>query len=300
MESEVTLVILAAGMGSRFGGLKQIEPLGPNNEFLIDYSIYDAKQAGFNKVVFIISRENEEIFKETIINRIKDQIKVEYVFQEKTNLPVDFMHINNREKPWGTAHAIMCAKEKIKGPFLIINADDYYDKEAYKVGYDHIVSTNEYCIVGYHINKVLSENGAVKRGVCIEKNNELEKIYESKCYRLKEEIVAEPLNGDLGFAVRDNYCAMNMMGFDISIFEELENRFLKFLQNNEKNINNCEYLLPDLVNEIINEKVKKIKVVKTNSVWMGLTYKEDVIAIRKRIKELTENGIYPYNLWKNN
>ena len=192
MNKDLTLVILAAGMGSRFGGLKQIEPMGPNGEFIIDYSIYDAIKAGFNKVVFLIKEENYNIFKETIGSRVEKHIKVEYCFQNNENVPVFYEELKERKKPLGTAHAILCCKDKVNEPFMMINADDFYGRDAYMKGAEFLRNINlesevhQYGMIGYKVKNTITENGAVKRGVCKVENNELVKLVESSVERDKE------------------------------------------------------------------------------------------------------------------
>ena len=229
-----TLLIMAAGMGSRFGGLKQIEPVGPNGEFIIDYSIYDALKAGFTKVVFVIKKENFEIFKETVGNRVSKYIKVLYAFQDMDDLPAGFVRPVDREKPWGTSHAILSAKDLIHENFAIINADDFYGRDAYYVVSDFLdkkFDSNTYCVVGYKVSNTLSLNGSVKRGVCHEKDGYLTDLIESKVEYIGERIVASPLNGDQSFDITpDTLVSMNMLGFNTSIFNYIEDNFVKFLK----------------------------------------------------------------------
>ena len=224
MEKDLTLVIMAAGMGSRFGGLKQIEPVGPNGEFIIDYSIYDAVRAGFNKVVFIIKEENYDIFKETIGKRVEKQIKVEYAFQRQTDIPKGY-DIGDRTKPWGTSHAILSAKNNVKGNFTIINADDFYGKDSFEKAAtffkeDH---PNEYAIIGYKIKNTLTENGAVKRGVCKAEGGYLTKLVESSVENKDGHIIASPLNGSEPFEIDpEDPVSMNMFCFRDNLFPYLE------------------------------------------------------------------------------
>lgn len=299
--NELTLLIMAAGMGSRYGGLKQIEPIGPNNEFLIDYSIYDAIKAGFNKVVFIIKEENYDIFRETIGKRVEDKIKTEYVFQNIHSLPKGYKVPNGREKPWGTAHAILCARDNIHGPFTIINADDFYGTDAYFVASNflkNVKEENNYCIVGYKVKNTLTENGAVKRGVCNVENGNLTELIESNVERINGKIIAKPLDGRDYFEVdEDTYVSMNMLCFTPSIFNHIESRFNEFLDNNKNNILQCEYLIPDLLEKLTLEGISITKVVKTIAKWEGITYTEDKERVVKFIKELIDEGKYPYKLW---
>ena len=222
-----TLLVMAAGMGSRFGGLKQIEPMGPNGEFLIDYSIYDAKLAGFTKVVFIIKEENYNLFKETVGKRVESHIETEYVFQDASNLEEAYPALKERVKPLGTGHAILCAKDKIDTPFAIINADDFYGRDAYFVASKYLdtIDDEHYAVVGYSVSKTLSPNGAAKRGICREENGELVDLIESSVERVNGEIVASPLNGSEPFKVtEDTLVSMNLLLFTPQIFEVLDRK----------------------------------------------------------------------------
>ena len=296
----MTLVIMAAGMGSRFGGLKQIEPIDSNGNFIIDYSIYDAIKCGFDKVVFIIKKENYDIFRETVGSRIESKIKVEYVFQELTNVPENYQVPETRVKPWGTAHAILCCKDVVKENFAIINSDDFYGYDAYKTISTYLKNkTNDnYAMVGYIASNTLTDNGSVKRGICQIKDNHLEKLIESLVERKGNQIIATPLNGEESFAIEDDTpVSMNMFAFTPKIFEYLEERFPNFLEENKDNIDKCEYLIPDIVFEQIKKGMVKVDVLKTTARWYGITYKEDKEQLVKSIKDLVQNGTYPSNLW---
>ena len=243
-----TLLILAAGMGSRFGGLKQLEPVGPSGEFIIDYSIYDAIRNGFNKIVFIIKEENYEIFRETVGKRIEDKVNVEYVFQSLDNIPSGY-NKGSRVKPWGTAHAILCAKDVIHEPFVIINADDFYGNDAYSV-ISKFIDNNENCfsLVGYDVINTLTSNGSVKRGVCIINNGYLESIDESVIERVDGVIHATSLVTNREYTIDSNTkVSMNMMSFTPSIFKYLEDKFKEFLDENKDNLEKCEYLIPTVL-----------------------------------------------------
>lgn len=296
MNNDLTLLILAAGMGSRFGGLKQIEPVGPNNEFIIDYSIYDAIKAGFTKVVFIIKEENYEIFRETIGKRIEEKIKVEYVFQ-KNELPKPFEFPKNRIKPFGTAHAILAAKSKINEPFVVINSDDFYGRESYYTISNYLKNNKEtYALVGYKVKNTLTENGAVKRGICKLDGEYLSELIESKVIKDNCDIIATPLDGRSPFKVKeDTLVSMNMLGFMPNIFEYLEKYLLEFLKVT-KDLETCECLIPDVLGKID----IKTKVLTTNAKWEGVTYKEDKEQVVNAINELIKNNEYPSNLWKTN
>jgi NDP-sugar pyrophosphorylase family protein len=296
-----TLLIMAAGMGSRFGGLKQIEPVGPNGEFIIDYSIYDAIKAGFTKVVFVIKKENFEVFKETVGNRVSKHIKVEYAFQDMDALPEGFVRPVDREKPWGTSHAILAAKDLIDENFAIINADDFYGRDAYYVVSDFLGQSfddNTYCVVGYRICNTLSLNGSVKRGVCHENNGYLTDLIESKVEYVDDRIVASPLSGADSFEITpDTLVSMNMLGFNTSIFDYIENNFPKFLESNKDNILKCEYLIPDTVFDAMDNGFCHVKLLETSAKWQGITYKEDKQLVVDEINSLIESGVYPAKLW---
>lgn len=303
MKKDLTLVIMAAGMGSRFGGLKQIEPLGPNKEFIIDYSIYDAKNAGFNKVVFIIKEENYEIFKETIGKRVEPHIKTEYVFQTNKFLKEEYQELlKDRIKPLGTAHAILCAKNQIDGPFAVINADDFYGKDAYEkaVMYLNNSKIGEYGIVAYRLGNTLTPNGSAKRGVCeVDKNNILIKLTESKVILKNNQAEVEPLDKSPKFFTSKNTIAsMNFLLFDPSLFSLLEEKLMEFLEDNKKDLNTCEFLIPTVLNEYVNEKRGKVKIIETSAIWYGVTYKEDKQIVVNALQKLTNENIYPQNLWK--
>lgn len=294
------LVIMAAGMGSRFGGLKQIEPIHKNGEFIIDYSIYDAIRYGFDKVIFIIKKENYEIFKSTIGNRISDKIKTEYVFQSNDNLPFELP--KDRVKPLGTAHAILCCKDVVKEDFLVINSDDFYGRDAFRVASEYLKSehkTNEFGMVGYIVSNTLTENGSVKRGVCELKDGFVTNLVESSVEKVNDKIIACPLDGKDSFVVNeDTLVSMNMLMFTPKIFELLESDFDEFYKNNVNNLLKCEYLLPEVVCSNIEKGNITFKAFKTISKWMGVTYKEDKEVVVEGINSLIEMGEYPDKLWQ--
>ena len=297
-----TLLIMAAGMGSRFGGLKQIEPVGPNGEFIIDYSIYDAIKAGFNKVVFIIKEENYAIFKETIGKRVEPHVKVEYVFQNNDNIPKDYQELlKGRKKPLGTAHAILCSKDKINEPFAIINSDDFYGRDAYLKASDYLstIKDNHYGLIAYRLGNTLTENGAAKRGVCkVNNNNELITIIESSTELDGDKVKVSPLYGSSSFEVtKDTIASMNMLLFTPNLFKILEEKLPIFLESNKGNIDSCEFLIPIVLNKLLEEKKIIVDVIETNANWYGVTYKEDKNLVVKALEELTDKGIYPQKLW---
>lgn len=294
------LVIMAAGMGSRYGGLKQIEPIHKNGEFIIDYSIYDAIRYGFDKVIFIIKKENYEIFKSTIGNRISDKIKTEYVFQSNDNVPFEVP--SERVKPLGTAHAILCCKDTVKDNFLVINSDDFYGRDAFRVASEYLKSehkSNEFGMVGYIVSNTLTENGSVKRGVCELKDEYITNLVESSVEKVNDKIIACPLDGKDSFEVNDDtLVSMNMFMFTPKIFELLESDFIEFYNKNVNNLLKCEYLIPEVVcNNIKKDKIT-FKAFKTTSKWMGVTYKEDKEVVVEGINSLVESGEYPDKLWQ--
>lgn len=295
-----TLLVMAAGMGSRFGGLKQIEPMGPNGEFLIDYSVYDAKLAGFTKIVFIIKEENYDIFKETIGKRVEPYIETEYVFQDDTNLKEKYKDLQTRVKPLGTGHAILCAKDKVKTPFAIINADDFYGRDAYVVSSKYLdkIDDKHYAVVGYKVGKTLSPNGAAKRGICKEENGKLKDLIESSVEKIDDKIIAKPLDGDTEFIVEDDsLVSMNLLLFTPKIFDYLEEKLIKFLETNKNDLSKCEFLIPDVVKDAIKEDRVEVDLLSTNAIWHGVTYKEDKEEVVKAIDELIKEKVYPNKLW---
>lgn len=293
----MTLVIMAAGMGSRYGGLKQIESVGPNGEFIIDYSIYDAIKAGFTKVVFIIKEENYEIFRSTIGKRIENYIKVEYVFQNNDNVSISIP--KDRTKPLGTAHAVLCCKNVINENFAIINADDFYGRDAYFKISNFIKNNkidNEFAVIGYNILETITDNGSVKRGICNIKNNYLVSLDESIISRDGDKLFAKTLLGNNEIHVDKNtIISMNMFGFTPKIFDLFEDGFNDFLNNVD--VTN-EYLVPIEINKYIKKKLINVSVINTTSIWYGITYKDDLNLIRGEINRLINDGVYPKNLWK--
>ena len=299
---DITLLIMAAGMGSRFGGLKQIEPVGPNQEFIIDYSVYDAVQSGFTKIVFVIKKENEEIFKETIGKRIEKQIKVEYVFQDINDLPDGIKAPTERVKPWGTAHAILAAKDKIKEPFAIINSDDFYGRESFVTVAKFLkerATDYNFAMVGYKISNTLTENGSVKRGICEVEDGYLKNITECIVECQEEQIIAQPLDGSNSIKLqKDDPVSMNMFGFTPFIFDYITEKMKRFFATQRENLDTCEFLIPDVIKDGILEKKIEMEVLPTNAKWQGVTYKEDKPQVVKEIQKLIENNVYPQTLWK--
>ena len=303
MKKDITLVILAAGMGSRFGGLKQIEPMGPNGEFIIDYSVYDAIKAGFNKIVFLIKRENYDLFKETIGARVEPYIQTESAFQELNNLPLGYTVPSDRVKRLGTAHAVLCCKEKVHENFAMINSDDFYGRDAFIKAYEYLSkvdeSSSEYGMIGYKVANTLTENGSVKRGVCnVDNNGYLTNLTESKVERVNNEIIASPLDGSKAFTVKDDdTVSMNFLLFTPSIFNYIEEGFPEFFDNNKDNLLTAEYLIPDVLSNLIKNNKASTKVIPTSANWYGVTYKEDTPGVKRAIQNLVDNHEYNDNLW---
>ena len=300
----MTLVIMAAGMGSRFGGLKQIEPIDEYGNFIIDYSIYDAIKEGFTKVVFIIKKENYDIFRDTVGARVEKYINVEYAFQELDKLPNGYSVPEGRVKPWGTGHAILCCKDMVHENFAIINSDDFYGRDAFRVIANFLKENKkdseyaEYAMAGYLVKNTLTKNGSVKRGICQVKDGYLTKLIESKIERTDRGLVASPLEGGEDFIVDDNdTVSMNMFGFTPQIFNYLEERFPSFLDEHIEQIDSCEYLIPTIVFEEINAKKARVEVLNTSAVWQGITYREDKEKVVSEIKKLVDAGEYPEGIW---
>ena len=301
------LVVMAAGMGSRYGGMKQIDPVGPNGEVIIDYSLYDAYRAGFRTVIFVIKHEIEEAFHAAIGDRISKVMDVKYAFQQLDNLPAGFSVPENREKPWGTCHAVLAAKGLIDGPFAVINADDYYGPEAFQVMYDYLSTHQDrevydYCMVSYLLKNTVSENGSVARGVCVANPD-------GTLQSVTERTRIEPCDGGAHYTEDggeswvdlpgDTPVSMNLWGFTKSFLQEAENRFADWLTENlPKNPLKCEYFLPLVVSELIDEKKATVTILHSADKWYGVTYREDKPTVVNAIKNKIEAGIYPMNLWE--
>ena len=293
----MNLVVMAAGMGSRFGGLKQLEPVGNNGEFIIDYSIYDAIKAGFNKVVFVIKEENYEIFKETIGKRIEDKIKVEYAFQKLDDIPDNSIIPEGRVKPWGTAQALYCAREYIDDNFAIITADDFYGREPFELLADSI-NKGEYSAIGFKIGNTISSNGSVKRGVCFAEDGYLTEIRESKVERIGEKIKGTSLMTNMEYEMDDDQSvSMLMFGLQKEVMDYLNTDIVRFFNDKNNNFEECEYFFPTMLTDMIEKGVCKIKLIPTKSVWKGITYREDLEEFKKYINEQIDLGIYPEKLY---
>lgn len=304
---KATLVIMAAGIGSRFGGgIKQLAPVGPNGEIIMDYSIYDAMEAGFDKVVFVIRRDLEKDFKEIIGNRIQQIVDVEYAYQEISDIPKSYqIAYADRKKPWGTGQAILCCKDVVKEPFLVINADDYYGKEAYRVAYEHLIlpkkenDKEQISMVGFVLGNTLSENGGVTRGICkVDHNQMLTDIVETKNIVKTDTGAAIRTEDGDAFIELDVPVSMNMWAFQPSFFEILETGFEHFL----KEISMAdhikeEYLLPTIVGNLLHDGKAEVKVLQSTDKWFGVTYKEDKEAVVMSIRQLVDTGVYPKQLF---
>lgn len=304
---EPVLVIMAAGMGSRYGGLKQIDPVDEQGNLIIDFSIHDAVEAGFKKIIFIIKHQIEADFKERIGNRIANFIEVEYVYQELELLPEGFEVPAQRVKPWGTGHAILSCKGIIEGPFAVINADDYYGKAAFSMIYDVLVNARDddryrYTMIGYTLDNTLTEHGHVARGVCVVTDNGRLKAVEEKTHIEKQgtRAVYTEDEGKTWITIsKGSTVSMNMWGFTKSILRELENRFVTFLRTDViTNPLKSEYFLPSVVGALLAEEKATVQVLQSKDKWYGVTYKEDKEVVLNAIKQFKEQGIYSAHLWE--
>jgi len=302
MNKKPTLLILAAGIGSRYGGLKQLDKVGPNGETIIDYSVYDAIQAGFGKVVFVIRENIEADFRAFFDEKLKGRIEVEYVFQEIHKIPAGLSFNIERVKPWGTGHAVLMAKDAIKENFAVINADDFYGREAYQTLADYFKtedrSDTDYCMVGYELKNTLSENGYVSRGQCKSDENNflLDVIERTHIERKDDTIVFQDENGNHIKLKEDTLVSMNFWGFTPSYFEFLNEKFSRFIPENANNLK-AEFYIPSVVNDLIEEKRARVKVLHSKATWFGVTYKEDKDSVMKNIQQLISSGKYPIKLW---
>ncbi len=301
---DCTLVIMAAGMGSRFGGgIKQLAPVGPNNEIIMDYSIYDAVKAGFNKIVFIIRKDIEKAFADMIGNRISKYVNVSYVFQETDDIPEQFKGVE-RTKPWGTGHAILCCKDVVNEPFAIINADDYYGQEAYKILYNYLTNMDEskdkldLSMAAFILKNTLSDNGSVTRGICsVDADHNITEIEET--YNIRREADGKVMAGEgdtLKEVSEDSFVSMNMWGCPPEFFGVLETEFTEFLKENSTNPK-AEYLLPILIDKLLKNGQADCKLLESHDKWFGVTYAEDKASVCEAIAKLIADGVYPAKLW---
>lgn len=273
------LLIMAAGMGSRFGGLKQIEPIGPNGEIILDFSVYDAVKAGFNKAVIVIKKEIEKEFREACGKRIEKMIDVEYAFQELDKLPAGYKVPDGRVKPWGTGHAVLCARDKISSPFAVINADDFYGQSSYQLIHDWLVANEGMCMVGYELGNTLTENGTVSRGICEVENGKLVSVTEHTA-----------LDKNSGIPL-DTIVSMNMWGLDTGVFPYLEKEFRAFLDG-RINEPKSEFFLPSAVSKRIADEGRTVSVLETKERWYGVTYREDMPSVRAAMDKFINEGMY--------
>ena len=304
---EPVLVVMAAGMGSRYGGLKQIDPVDQEGHIIMDFSIYDAVRAGFKKVIFIIKKENEQDFRDAIGDRLSDKVEIVYVHQDLNNIPEGFQVPEGRVKPWGTGHAVLSCAEVIDGPFVVINADDYYGTHAFKMAYDFLAQAQEdtvpaqYMMVGYRLENTLTDNGYVSRGVCetdadgyladLNERTHIEKRDGGAAYTEDDGKTWTSLPGDTPVS-------MNMWGFTGGFMKELVKRFPVFLEKSiPENPLKCEYFLPFVVDELLQEKKAAVRVLTTQDKWYGVTYKEDKPVVVAAIQNLKDQGLYPQGLW---
>lgn len=302
------LVVMAAGMGSRYGGLKQMDPMDDAGHVILDFSVYDAMLAGFEKVIFIIKRENEEVFRECIGDRIAKRMQVTYAYQDLDALPEWYTVPEGRQKPFGTGHAVLCCKDQVNGPFAVINADDFYGRRAFQMIYDYLSSPKEengryqYVMVGYIMENTLTENGHVARGVCrIDESGHLVEIHErTRIERHGDETVYTEDEGASWVKIPEGSIAsMNMWGFEQNLMDELEQRFPAFLEENlSENPLKCEFFLPSAVQQLMEEQKAEVAVLKSEDRWYGVTYKEDKETVMKAIADFKANGIYPEQLWE--
>ena len=292
--NDMTLLVMAAGMGSRYGGLKQLDEVGPSGETIIDYSVFDAIKAGFSKVVFIIRKDFEDEFKTKISNKFSNDIQVEFVFQDIHQLPSGFCLPEDRIKPWGTGHAILCASNVIDGPFNAINADDYYGRESFKTIADYYNNGNDsFSMVAFQLEKTLSDFGSVTRGLCTVNNDKLINVAETEnLVKSKSGITS---NSDLDLN-GDEPVSMNMWGFTPAIFDYLNEMFELFLSKNIHDIKS-EFLIPSVINDLINSDSEVVQVLYSKSSWFGVTYKQDKSYVVQQIKKLVDRGFYPNKLF---
>ena len=296
-----TLAILAAGMGSRYGGLKQIDTVGSNGESIIDFSIYDAKEAGFEKVVLIIREEHKEAFDEALGKKVAQFMEVEYAFQDMKDLPKGYTMPEGRVKPWGTTHALLALRNHIREPFMIINADDYYGKDSFKIMYDflcHQASDDNFAMMGYQLQNTLTDHGSVTRAICEVENGYLQEIVEVQKIR-KCETGAEYEKDGEWISIDNPLVSMNYWGFTPKVFTLFEEVFESFLDREyENNSLKCEHVIPTAIGELLAKNKIHVQMLQSNSKWFGVTYKEDKPFVVQNLQEYKDQGLYPFDLWK--
>jgi choline kinase len=301
------LIVMAAGMGSRYGGLKQMDPIGPHGEIIIDYSVYDALNVGFGKVVFVIKEDFEEAFRQRVGKAVEERCETAYVFQRLEDVPQGFEIPPNRQKPWGTGHATLICKNEVNSPFAVINADDFYGRSSFQTLCDYLKSAqdqtgvHDYCMVGYALENTLTEHGYVARGVCnVSRDGYLLEIHERTRVEKLGDSVSYTEDGENWIEIPPgSIVSMNMWGFNPSLFSELEVRFPQFLRNSSANIEKAEYFLPGVVNDLIQEKKARVKILPTDERWFGVTYQQDKPRVKQAIRDLIRRGVYPDKLWGN-
>jgi NDP-sugar pyrophosphorylase family protein len=303
-----TLIVMAAGIGSRYGGLKQVDPIGPNGENIIDYSVYDALRAGFEKVIFVIKEDIAEIFHEKVGKRIEPHCETISVFQDLHNVPVGYNVPRTRVKPWGTAHAVLSCKDVVDGIFAVINADDFYGPSAYKLSLDFLMEMQEsgeeniYCMSGFLLENTLSDHGHVARGICqLDGDGFLHEVVErTHIKKTGDSVKYSEDQGETWIEIPSgSTVSMNYWGFQPNIFTELEKQFQVFLDEHANQLEAKEFFLPSVVNTLIQDKKAKVKVLKTDEKWFGVTYQEDKLRVEKAIRDLIRSGVYPEQLWRN-
>jgi hypothetical protein len=301
MPQNPSLVILAAGIGSRYGGLKQLDPVGPSGEIVIDYSIYDALKVGFGKLVFVIRRDIEKEFRDTVGRRFEDKADVHYVFQELDCLPDGFTLPDHRQKPWGTGHAVLVAKDAIDEPFAVINADDFYGRRGYQLLHEHLaqeVNDDIYALVGFSLRNTLSEFGSVARGLCtVDDDSYLRRVVEAtEIYKDGDKAISRQADGSDVSLTGDECVSMNMWGFSPTLLPRLEAGFRNFLET-RTDTPKAEFFLPGLVDELIQANTVQTRVLSSSDAWFGVTYKDDKPHVVKSVQQLIADGIYPESLW---
>jgi len=303
MSRQPTLIVLAAGIGRRYGGLKQIEPIGPNGEILLDYSVYDALDAGFETLVFVIRRDIEAAFRQKVGRTIERHCNTRYAYQEVESIPEGFGVPRNRQKPWGTAHAVLICRDMIDAPFGVINADDFYGRSSFRQLAEFLEDLEEEeirgCIIGYPVENTLTDHGSVARGVCeVNSDGSLVRMDERTNVQRFEKTVKASDDGEHWLDIPlGTLVSMNMWGFSPTLFAELEERFRQFLGGDNQTLETAEYLLPEVVGDLVQEGRAHITVIPTSERWVGVTHPEDRASVQQEIRDLIARGIYPENLW---
>ncbi|MCP4536802.1 MAG: nucleotidyltransferase [Chloroflexi bacterium] len=303
--SKPTLVVMAAGIGRRYGGLKQIDPVGPNGEIIIEYSVYDALRAGFERIVFVIKESIEQAFRDSVGKTIEKQCETTYVFQRLDDVPEGFNIPSERQKPWGTGHAALSCRRVVHSPFAVINADDFYGQSSYQALGDYLKNTQDrdgvydISMIGYVLGNTLTDHGHVARGVCtVDEDGYLVDVREHTHIERFGEVVRYTEDGESWTKISaKSIVSLNTWGFTPSIFSELETRFSRFLQENGDNLQTAEYFLPNMVGDLVKEGKARVRVLPTNERWFGVTYQQDKPRVKQAIQDLIHRGVYPHNLW---